>query len=310
MSFRLKPGKPIRRELKRIVRNQLQRSRMHVEEGVDIEPHVHEARKSVKKARAVVRLLRQAGTPGIRKAERRLRDAGRTLSDLRDAAAVVATLDRVRQSFPRRLSRHTHAIVHRDLARASARRVADVGRHGRVARAAEALHAIRQSAATWKIPSVDPLDLPDLLKTGYRAARKAMRRAEKSTCADDLHRWRKRVKTLWYQLRLLEGSMPALGDTIRDLDKLETILGEHHDLSVLEATIADDASLRRAVADRAKLTELSTAMQTTLRRKALRLGRRLLAPKPSVFSGAVLSALSVSRPNAADADRDTAEAAA
>ena len=283
---------------------------MHIEEGLGTEAHVHEARKSVKKARAVVRLLRQAGTPGIRKDERRLRDAGRTLSDLRDAAAVVATLDRVRQAFPRRLSRHALAIVHRGLVRANARRIADASEHGRVARTAKALRAVRQSATTWKVPSVDPLDLPDLLKTGYRAARKAMCRAQKSTCADDLHRWRKRVKTLWYQLRLLEGSVPALGDTIRDLDKLETILGEHHDLSVLEATIADDASLRRAVADRARLTELSTAMQTTLRRKALRLGRRLLAPKPSVFADTVIGALSISRPNAADTDREAAEAAA
>jgi CHAD domain-containing protein len=292
MSFSLKPGKPIRRELKRVVRHQLQRAQTHLEQSAGDD--VHAARKGVKKARAVVQLLRQADTAGMRKDRLRLRDAGRTLSDLRDADALVATLDRIGQQRPNGVSEHSLATIRRELARAKARIVEDASSDGRVARAAHVLRAVRCSAADWKIPVLDARDLPDLVKTTYRASRKAMRRAEKRSRASDLHRWRKRVKALWYQLRLVEECAPGLRDTIQQLDQLETSLGEHHDLAMLQSVIANDESLRRGAADAlSELSEVSTMLQNSLRRKAFDLGRRLLAAKPKMFAQTMRDALSV-----------------
>jgi hypothetical protein len=156
---------------------------------------------------------------------------------------------------------------------------------------------------------VDPLDLTDLLKTSYRASRKAMLKVGKTRRASDLHRWRKRVKTIWYQLRLLEGQAPVLRTMLQRLECLETLLGEHHDLAVLQSMMAGDKRLRRAQALR-QLTAVTHQLQTTLRRQALSQGWRLLDDKPESFARALRRALSKSSRKATSTARESASAAA
>src|SRR4051794_31867359 len=55
---------------------------------------VHDARKRLKKARALLRLLREALGPRIYRRENAcLRDAGRPLTEVRDAKVLVDTFD-------------------------------------------------------------------------------------------------------------------------------------------------------------------------------------------------------------------------
>src|SRR5450432_2747420 len=107
MAFAVDRNESIRRGLKRIVRKELRRARAHLRHRQ--ETAVHEARKSVKKVRAVVELLQQIDTDALNKDARRLRSAGQKLSVLRDADAVIATFDHLRRRFPKRLSEHTYA---------------------------------------------------------------------------------------------------------------------------------------------------------------------------------------------------------
>jgi CHAD domain-containing protein len=290
MSFRLKPDETVRRGLKRIVRKQLRRGHQCLQRGGD--DRVHEARKSVKKVRALVRLLELADAKAIGRDARRLRAAGRVLSRRRDADAVLATLDRVRSHFPKHLPEHVAARIRRELIQTRADIARETGNKRRVVRAARALETVRKSIRTWDVPKLDPLDLTNLLEKSYRAARKAMFKARKTTHAPDVHRWRKRVKTLWYQLRLLEGQAPKLRTVLQRFDRLETVLGEHHDLVVLESMLATDRRRRGAADARRQLAPLSRRLQATLRRRALNQGRRLLERKPKAFARALRRSLS------------------
>src|SRR5947207_2716692 len=57
---------------------------------------VHDARKRLKKARALLRLLRPAlGAPVYRRENGSIRDAARPLTDMRDAKILVETLDKL-----------------------------------------------------------------------------------------------------------------------------------------------------------------------------------------------------------------------
>ncbi len=135
------------------------------------------------------------------------------------------------------------------------------------------------------IPPIHRSDIPQLLAASYRASRKAMQAAGRSGSASDLHEWRKRVKTLWYHLRLFESIAPPLRGEIQRLEHLETWLGEHHNLAVLQATIAGDRTLS-AQADAVKgATMLFRSAQRTLCRKALDEGRLLFGDSPRKFAG-------------------------
>jgi hypothetical protein len=96
-----------------------------------------------------------------------------------------------------------------------------------------------------------------------------------------LHRWRRRVKTLWYNLRLFEARMPMVTRLTEDLEHLETWLGEDHNLVLLREQIHRVPD--EPPSDLAHLTALAERRQKELRRAALSLGARVFAARPKEF---------------------------
>jgi hypothetical protein len=278
----LNPRRPIRRGLQHLVRKTLRRASADLQH--EPERAVHEIRKRVKQVRAIVKLLQQTEAGSLDKDARRLRAAGQRLSILRDTDAVIATFDHLRMRFPTRLPEHTYAIVRRQLVRAKARIMRDARADESLAHVAHTLHAVCRSVKRWRLPAIEVLQWPALLKEGYRASRTAMRRAHEEMSPSVLHRWRKRVKTLWYQLRVAELLAPGLRHEMRRFNQLQTWLGEDHDLSVMQETIAGDIWLHRMPADVRALAAMSSAVQTAIRRKSFTLGERLLAERPKAFA--------------------------
>ena len=76
---------------------------------------IHEARKRVKKVRAILELIDDDGGSGLAHSEKRLRIVNRTLSTLRDADAMLSILTKLRSRNPRLFSEHTFALVRRRL---------------------------------------------------------------------------------------------------------------------------------------------------------------------------------------------------
>jgi hypothetical protein len=65
-------------------------------------------------------------------------------------------------------------------------------------------------------------------RQSYRRTRKAMADVLEDPKPALFHEWRKRVKTHWSQARLLDD------DSAKKLHNLSTILGDHHDLAVID----------------------------------------------------------------------------
>jgi CHAD domain-containing protein len=72
------------------------------------------------------------------------------------------------------------------------------------------------------------------LERAYRRGRRDLRRVRQDASDEAVHEWRKRVKDLWYQLRLLRNAWPApLKAASDEAHELSALLGDHHDLAVL-----------------------------------------------------------------------------
>jgi CHAD domain-containing protein len=274
-SFALKPGKSIRRELKRLARKELGCAceRLLHDGGAE---DVHESRKSVKKVEALAKLLDQIGSAPPRKNVKRLRAARRILSRLRDADAIGETFERLQSRFADRIPEHTSGMIRAQLIRQKTEvtRRAHAGA-GSVARAGKTLQKLRRSVKRWPAASIDPSELPEVLRRSFRASRKAMKRAQTRGRAEDFHGWRKRVQNLWYQLRLAERLVSGLTTQIEEFRELETALGEEHNLVVLRTKLTRDRSLRSVKSQISSLAAMSTALQEELRRAAVVLGMRL-----------------------------------
>ena len=286
MPFELNQRKHIDDELKKIVRRQLRRTAraLTIDADGQVGSVVHESRKTVKKVRAVAALLTHAGAKVPRRDRKRLKSAARALAKLRDSAAIVDTFDRVRRRYPKQLSEHTYGILRRGLVTARDRREARAQRDGVIAAASERLRKTSKSTKHWASPSINWPDLIAVVVSSYRQSRKAMKEARLTGQSATLHRWRKELKTLWYQMRLARPLMTGVAPFITDLKRLETELGDDHNLVVLAATLRGCRDLRSMHAEIRQIDRLAARLRRSLRRRAFMRGRRLHIRKPQAFA--------------------------
>ena len=290
MAYRLSIADPLPESVRRCAREQLAGAAERLE-GAERDPvtAVHEARKHLKKTRALLRLVRPALGKGAYRAENdALRDVGLALSDTRDADVRVETARKLSEHAAGRLP----ADVFDALRDALAAEAAAGGTKGRAyaARLAPAIAQLR--AAELRVESW-PLDDAswETVLAGVTRAYARGRTAFAVACATPepelLHAWRKRAKDLWYHQRLLTPAWPELlAAQAEEAHRLSELLGDDHDLAVLAARLADDAPPLAPAADaaRAELRALATHREQQLREAAARLGRRIYAESPKAFA--------------------------
>ena len=81
----------------------------------DRDEAIHEARKNIKKVRALLRLVQPELGDTYYQESSYLRDVGRKLSLFRDAGAVIEILDSLKQKYRGRLKASTVESIRRDL---------------------------------------------------------------------------------------------------------------------------------------------------------------------------------------------------
>jgi CHAD domain-containing protein len=234
---------------------------------------VHGARRELKRARALLRLLRATLNPRVyRGADLLLRDAGRSLSQARDVAVLAAALERMRIAAG--VSRQSVGGVVRALARE--RRAANLVQAARGARSALRLARLRLLRARLADGGEEPL-VEGLVRI-YRRGRRDFGGARAAPTADRLHAWRRQVKRYWHALEVLAPGRPrAIRALAREAHALADLLGEDHDLAMLATRLA---SARLAAAMRRRLRVAIVERRTRIEIDALALGAQLYAIRP------------------------------
>jgi hypothetical protein len=125
------------------------------------------------------------------------------------------------------------------------------------------------------------------LAASRRAGRQAMELARHSGAAADFHRWRIAVKTLWYEMRLLEGAGGSISEDISRLKELEDWLGEDHNVVVLCGRLFGEKAPGRSLGDLGAVRRAAEKYQKELREKSLALGARLYEGEDARYVGRV-----------------------
>ena len=278
MAYRLKLGEAFGKGVRRVLREQIDAVESALGPSDDIDTGIHESRKSMKRARAALALVRPVlDRRQYRREDARYRDIGRLLSEARDARVMLDTIGRLEERFPeakdhpvlRRLAadRLARSLQHReDLDRRRLRQIRS--------ELAAARRAIDDLSIEGKRLSII---LPGLEQT-YAKARKMAKRAERFDHAEDFHEWRKHVQRHWRHLVLLERAwseiMIARAASARELSDL---LGWDHDLAMLAQAISAEAGVDGEAGVALKLCD---TLQHELRARALPIGARLFAERP------------------------------
>jgi CYTH domain-containing protein/CHAD domain-containing protein len=288
-AFRLRLDEPIPDGIRRVALGQVDDvlDRLEGRTGEDLPTAVHESRKSLKRLRALVRLV-HAELGGQLSAEENaaFREAGRALSGPRDSQVMIQAFDALVERYPveagtadlaafRSRLVQTHEAVARELA-PGASAFADVERAARAA---------RDRIVGWPLDRDGFGALRPGLARAYRRGRSAHRAARKEPSAERLHEWRKRVKDLWYSVQVLEAAGPRrLKALARTAHELSELLGDDHDLVVLEQQAGAAPGDFPDQASAEVLRDLSERRRAELQGRAFRIGKSLYgdAPKPFV----------------------------
>lgn len=200
----------------------------------DVEEAVHDARKHLKKLRAVLRLARE-GLSVYEPANRAARDAGRALSDLRDATVLVETARGlgVDDDLEAMLAEYRDTLY--------AESFDDARR--------EALDELDDLAVLLDgldTSSVDTDTFAAGVERTHTRILDALETIEEQGATDErLHELRKRVKYHRYHLRILAPAFPrVLRAWERTLHELTDLLGDDHDLAVLRDRLEELAETR------------------------------------------------------------------
>ncbi|HYH60875.1 MAG TPA: CHAD domain-containing protein, partial [Solirubrobacterales bacterium] len=155
---------------------------------------------------------------------------------------------------------------------------------GSAERAAAIIDGFKEDARLWALGyGAWEIIEPGIRRT-YRNGRKGLERAEADPSDETLHEWRKRVKDMWYSLRLLQKMWPPVLEVVaEEAHRVSELLGDHHDLGELATEIENNnAALTSAVS--AELMRHARAKQARLYDAAIVKGRRLYAERPRRYS--------------------------
>jgi CHAD domain-containing protein len=249
---------------------------------------VHETRKAIKRMRALARLLRhELGEEEFGCVNASLRNAGARLARARDADVRLETLTGLTERHPKALALEGIAKLSRQLER-------EREQTGRPSEGVEVLAVLgdiasmRDELARWSLVDHDFSALAPGLQRIYREGRHRHARVKHGHARDaqDMHEWRKRVKSLYYALDML-GAKHAKGArrARRDADRLGDLLGEEHDLWMLCAYVERHPdAFGGDYGAREELLARIERRRARLHKRALDLGARLYKRKPGAFT--------------------------
>jgi CHAD domain-containing protein len=279
-AFRFTPGQPVPDEVRRVAQGRIDHAldELRGDSESTREEAVHEARKDMKKLRALLRLVRgEVGDKTYQRESAAFRDAGRELAGVRDADVMLATLAGLEERYPAELSQKAGGDLRQALEAHKIRTTG--GARGQASEAAiELLKQARRRVTGWSVEHDGFEAVEDGLKRVYRQGRRAWRDAGEESSTEALHEWRKRVKDLWYHFSILEVAWkPVMSSLADEAHELSDRLGDDHDLAVL-------LLWAEAHADGAELEPLVARRRQELQDEAFVYGARLYADKPGDFT--------------------------
>lgn len=243
--------------------------------GGRVHEGVHLARKSLRRTRAVLALGESALGPGADLIDREVRRINVSLSKMRDAQALVETLDRViganrtpADSLPvLRRARRTAAQSRVEVARR------ELGDDPGLARKRALLTTLRAALPALPWDALTGTRVRDALDLSLARVDSSGARARATGRDTDWHRWRRRVRRLTQQHRALGDQVPEIAAAKKRCKLLAELLGEAQDYALL-----GDHCGRRSIFSDLDRSALGAIADAGMQRMRERIDKALAAP--------------------------------
>ncbi len=243
---------------------------------------IHETRRCLKRVRAILRLVKTELDATVYDRDIvYLRNAGRQLAALRDAAVKGETLAALKKEFATQLPAGAWRELKKEIATAQLQSV-QRKKKLRVTVTAR-LHTARTRIQKWALDFDGEAVVSKGLRKAYQRGGRAMELALQEPTADNFHEWRKQVNHLRHQLQILQNlELGKVKAALSEFKSLAEILGHKNDLAVLSHHFQ---RVKRQAEEPAKvaLQALIHTRDTALAAEATKLGQQLYERKAKAF---------------------------
>jgi CHAD domain-containing protein len=285
MGFRLKLREPLPDGLKRVFREQ-------IESALELCRHpakqrgitVHEVRKHLKKLRAAMPLaIPEVGRDRHTREDRCVRRIGRLVSDLRDGQVRLQTL--IQLSDETAKGPHDSPFPRIEELLSLERESFSAAFAGWQKQAIPQLERVETRLLKWPLEGLTWKQVYGAVGKIYKRGQRRLAKTINDPDPENFHAWRKRVKDLWYQLRILQPlNRVVLTEMAHDAEVLGELLVHEHDLNFLWARLEKESSDEALRNELAQVEKLIRKRGKRLRTNALELGRRFYAEPANAFA--------------------------
>ena len=202
----------------------------------DVHRAIHEIRKSIKRIRAVLRLIREEiGYSSYYRENVFYREMNRSVSDIRSYNVLVLSLEKLQSDLSKTIPAETFEPLIVSIRELREKILSRMFYADRI------LHDLSRNLleAKKRIPTLSLENESFEVFAGgmrrmYRQSRNYLSKAQENPDTHHLHDMRKRMKYLWYHLEILNPIYPASLKVHADsLENITENLGVHHDMELL-----------------------------------------------------------------------------
>jgi len=289
MSYLLENNETLSFGLKRIVLELIDKSVFNLAKGNgSFNEDVHDTRKNFKKVRTVQRLIRSdIGEESFQIENSFYRDAGRTLSDLRDSTVLILTFDKLLKNSELEMSNFDFSVFKNFLIEKNKTiRIAKSKKSAVINSLSTDLLLARSRVFDWPLSGDNFKIIKKNLQMIYEQGQKYMYAVFSEAIKENVHEWRKRVKDLWYSMRILSNLWPEImSPLVFLLGKLSDALGDANDLFLLKERIISNQSKFKDDQHTRELINFIDRRIIDLLREARSIGRKVYSEDPKFFVG-------------------------
>jgi len=286
MAYKLKLRESLESGVRRILAEQCERAASGLACQSDAVTAVHDARKCIKRSRALLRLVRPAiGDAVWKDHDAALRDVGRGLSAIRDRDVLRQTVEKLKSGATPTLKKAL-AVIGMQLADGEPGDSAPAPEEGKrqLMQTAALLDAVSVRLRKLHVPGSFETCVEPGIERGHAKARRLLIEVRQAPAPETLHELRKAIQVHWRHMVVLSAAWPeVMKGRAAEARNVSNLLGEDRDLTLLEAHIATNtggltrsavATIRRAIASRRR----------AIAAEAFPRAERLLVGKPARFA--------------------------
>jgi CHAD domain-containing protein len=209
------------------------------------------------------------------------------LSDLRDSTVLIETFDKLLKNSELEMSNFDFSIFRNFLVEKYKNISASKHKKSEVINSLSTdLLLARSRVFDWPISGDNFKIIKKNLRTLYKQGQRDMYAVFNEAIKENVHEWRKRIKNLWYSMRILSNLWPEImSPLVTLLGKLSDILGDTNDMFLLKERIISNQSKFKDDQHTKELINFIDKRIIDLLRDARSIGRKVYSEDSKYFVG-------------------------